>query len=74
MFHQYDETAQQLKSHMRYLRVIHPSARGLPLNGAPVQSALTHQYGVPMKESLLCKVLLFFADTPKSAASMKRQK
>lgn len=28
----------------------------------------THQYGVPMKESLLCRVLVFFADTPKSAA------
>lgn len=28
---------------------------------------MTHQYGVPMKESLLCKVLVFLADTPKSA-------
>lgn len=28
----------------------------------------THQYGVPMKESLLCKVLVFLAETPKSAA------
>lgn len=27
----------------------------------------THQYGVPMKESLLCSVLVFLADTPKSA-------
>lgn len=31
--------------------------------------ATTHQYGVPMKESLLCKVLVFLADTPKSAGS-----
>lgn len=31
----------------------------------------TYQYGVPMKESLLCNVLLFFADTPKSATSKK---
>lgn len=30
---------------------------------------MTHQYGVPMKESLLCKVLVFLADTPKSAGS-----
>lgn len=27
----------------------------------------THQYGVPMKVPLLCKVFVFFADTPKSA-------
>lgn len=32
---------------------------------------MTHQYGVPMKESLLCKVLVFLADTPKSAESRK---
>lgn len=31
----------------------------------------TYQYGVPMKESLLCRVLLFFADTPKSATGNK---
>lgn len=30
---------------------------------------LTHQYGVPMKESLLWSVLVFLADTPKSAGS-----
>lgn len=29
--------------------------------------SMTHQYGVPMKESLLCNVLVFLADTPKSA-------
>ena len=28
----------------------------------------THQYGVPMNESLLWRVLAFLADTPKSAA------
>ena len=28
---------------------------------------ITNQYGVPIKESLFCKVCLFFADTPKSA-------
>lgn len=41
----------------------------------PTQSSgepCTHQYGVPMKESLLCKVLLFFADTPKSATRIRR--
>lgn len=31
---------------------------------------MTHQYGVPMKESLLCKVLVFLADTPKSAGNI----
>lgn len=34
----------------------------------------TYQYGVPMKESLLCRVLVFFADTPKSAASKNKRK
>lgn len=29
----------------------------------------TYQYGVPMKESLLCIVLVFLADTPKSAVN-----
>lgn len=33
------------------------------------QREMTHQYGVPMKESLLCNVLVFLADTPKSAES-----
>lgn len=33
----------------------------------------THQYGVPMKESLLCRVLVFLADTPKSAAKKKKK-
>lgn len=32
---------------------------------------MTHQYGVPMKETLLCSVLVFLADTPKSAESKK---
>jgi len=36
--------------------------------------ATTHQYGVPMKESLLCRVLVFFADTPKSAKEGKEEK
>lgn len=27
----------------------------------------TYQYGVPIKESLLCIVLVFLAETPKSA-------
>lgn len=35
---------------------------------------MTHQYGVPMKESLLCNVLVFLADTPKSAESRNKIK
>lgn len=33
-----------------------------------------HQYGVPMKVSLLCRVLVFFADTPKSAGKKRKKK
>lgn len=45
------------------------------LNGVLIKGlCLTHQYGVPMKESLLCRVLVFFADTPKSATRIKRDK
>lgn len=44
------------------------------LSTSPTPTFCTHQYGVPMKESLLCKVLLFFADTPKSATRMKKDK
>ena len=36
-------------------------------NGLLSAGCMTHQYGVPMKESLLCNVLVFLADTPKSA-------
>lgn len=32
-----------------------------------------HQYGVPMKVSLLCRVFVFFADTPKSAGKKKEK-
>jgi len=32
----------------------------------------TNQYGVPMKEVLLCFICVFFADTPKSAGTKKK--
>ena len=38
--------------------------------GVSVKESTTYQYGVPMKESLFCRTLAFFADTPKSAVNI----